>query len=345
MLILGIETSCDECSIAVVKDGKEILSNIIATQIEQHIPYCGVVPEIASRLHTEWIVDVYNQALAQAQVSQEDLDAIAVTSEPGLMGSLMVGVCFAKGLAATLKIPLIGVNHILAHLYAPSLEMEVSYPFLGVLVSGGHSVISRVSGYRDVEVLGTTIDDAIGEAFDKVAKYYNFGYPGGPVIDKLAAQGDDRMFHFPLPSLHKGDHAYDVSYSGLKTAVINQLDFFRREGVSPEQADTPEHIAASFQRVAVETMMRKIRKAVEDTGLTTIVAGGGVAANSRFRSKLLAIPGVEALFPSLRLCTDNGAMIAGIGYHYLLDGEVATTALQPSARIREFQKKFINGGR
>ncbi len=345
MIILGIETSCDECSIAIVRDGKEILSNIIATQIEEHIPYYGVVPEIASRLHTEWIVDVYNQALEEAGITPKELTAIAVTSEPGLVGSLMVGVCFAKGLAKALNIPLIGVNHIFAHLYAPSLEMDISYPFLGVLVSGGHSVISRVHGYRDVEVLGTTIDDAIGEAFDKVAKYYNFGYPGGPAIDKLAQHGDDMMFRFPMPSLHKGDHTYDVSYSGLKTAVINQLDFFRASGVDAEIADKPEHIAASFQRVAVQTMIRKIKKAVEDTGLTTLVAGGGVAANSRFRSELLSIPGIEARFPSLKLCTDNGAMIAGIGYYYLQDGLVADSSLQPSARVRKFQKKFINGGR
>ncbi len=344
MLILGIETSCDECSIAVVRDGKEILSNVIATQIEEHIPYYGVVPEIASRLHTEWIIDVYTEALQKAGIQQHDLDAIAVTSEPGLVGSLLVGVCFAKGLAAALDIPLIGVNHILAHLYAPTLEMDVVYPFLGILVSGGHSVICKVAGYNDVEVLGTTIDDAIGEAFDKVAKFYNFGYPGGPAIDKLAQAGDDRMFHFPIASLHKGNHTYDVSYSGLKTAVINQLDFFRRDGATQEEADKPEHIAASFQRIAVETMMRKVRKAVEDTGLSTIVAGGGVAANSRFRSELLAIPNTTALFPSLKLCTDNGAMIAGIGYHYLQDGLVADATLQPSARIRAFQKKFINGG-
>ncbi len=329
----------------MVRNGKEILSNVVATQIEEHLPYCGVVPEIASRLHTEWIVDVYKESLEKAGVDQSELTAIAVASEPGLVGSLLVGVCFAKSLAFALGIPLVSVNHIFAHLYAPFLEFDIPYPFLGILVSGGHSVICRVDDFDQVEVLGTTIDDAIGEAFDKVAKYYDFGYPGGPAIDKLAQQGDDSMFHFPIPSLHKGDHTYDVSYSGLKTAVINQLDFFRKKGVAPDDSDKPIHIAASFQRVAVDTMMRKVRRAIEDTGLTTVVAGGGVAANSRFRSELLNIPNVQTYFPSLKLCTDNGAMIAGIGYHYVIRGEFADIRLQPSARIKRFQKKFINGGR
>ena len=221
MIVLGIETSCDECSAAVVRDGHEILSNVIATQIELHKPYQGVVPELASRLHTEWISQVVKAAVMQAHLTYSDLDAVAVTNRPGLLGSLLVGVNFAKGFAASLGIPLLGVDHIRAHLYASQIENPLEYPYLGVLVSGGHTVICRVDGYDDVQVLGTTIDDAIGEAFDKVAKFYNLGYPGGVVIDRLSKTGDPMAFLFPGPTLDRGEHPYDMSYSGLKTGVIN----------------------------------------------------------------------------------------------------------------------------
>jgi len=336
MKVLGIETSCDECSVAVVEDGRIIHSNVVATQIELHTPYQGVVPEIASRLHTEWIAQVVQSALAQANLKLSDLDAIAVTNRPGLLGSLLVGVNFAKGLAATLDIPFIGIDHIRAHLYASQIEQPHEYPYLGVLVSGGHTIICKVKGYDEMEVLGTTIDDAIGEAFDKVAKQYGFGYPGGVVIDRLAQNGDPLAFLFPGPSLQKGDHPYDVSYSGLKTAVINQLDQFWN-GVS---AKTPENIAASFQRSAVNILLKRVRKALEDTGLTRLAAGGGVAANSLLRSELKKLEGVTVAFPSLKLCTDNGAMIAGLAYHYLKDGVTSPFDLTASARVSAFKKSY-----
>ena len=247
MIVLGIETSCDECSAAVVRDGHEILSNVIATQIELHKPYQGVVPELASRLHTEWIQQVVEASLAQAGITNKDLDAVAVTSRPGLLGSLLVGVSFAKCYATALGIPFIGIDHIRAHLYASQIETPLEYPYLGVLVSGGHTVICRVDDYDKVDVLGTTIDDAIGEAFDKVAKFYDLGFPGGVVIDRLSKTGDPTAFLFPGPSLDGDEHRYDMSYSGLKTAVINQKDKFRKEGAE----DTPENLAASFQRQAV----------------------------------------------------------------------------------------------
>ena len=335
MKVLGIETSCDECSAAVVEDGRNILSNVIATQIEHHRPFDGVVPELASRLHTEWISQVVNAALMQAGMTVGDIDAIAATSRPGLLGSLLVGLNFAKGMASVLKVPFIGIDHIRAHLYAPQIEHPLEYPYLGVLLSGGHTVICRVDSYDSVEVLGTTIDDAIGEAFDKVAKHYGLGYPGGVMIDKLSQNGDPYAFKFTSPKIDKGYHPYDISYSGLKTAVINQLEIF-----STGKEATPENIAASFQRVAVGMLMKRVEKALEDTGLTRISAGGGVAANSLVRSSLKAFEGkgFEVSFPSLKLCTDNGAMVAGLGYRYIADGITSGYDLTASARVSAFKK-------
>lgn len=336
MLVLGIETSCDECSVAIVRDGREILSNVIATQIELHKPYQGVVPELASRLHTEWISQVVKEALEVANVKKEDLDAVAVTARPGLLGALLVGVNFAKSFAYALGIPLVGVDHIRAHLFAPQIENPLEYPYLGVLVSGGHTVICRVNNYDDIDVLGTTIDDAIGEAFDKVAKHYNLGYPGGVVIDKLAQNGDPMAYLFPGPTLDREKHPYDMSYSGLKTGVINQLEKFK----NIEGEDTVENIAASFQRQAVGMLIKRVKQALKDTGLTRISAGGGVAANSLIRKELKELEkgGYEVSFPSLKLCTDNGAMIAGIGYQYLKDGRVDDMFLSANARVKAFKK-------
>lgn len=338
MIVLGIETSCDECSAAVVRDGHEILSNVIATQIELHKPYQGVVPELASRLHTEWIAQVVKAAVAQAGLSNSDIDAVAVSNRPGLLGSLLVGVSFAKAFAYALDIPVIGIDHIRAHLYASQIETPLEYPYLGVLVSGGHTVICRVDGYDEIKVLGTTIDDAIGEAFDKVAKFYNLGYPGGVVIDKLSRSGDPMAFLFPGPTLDRGDHPYDMSYSGLKTAVINQLDKFR----NGEAEASDVNIAASFQRCAVGILMKRVRAALKDTGLTRVSAGGGVAANSLLRSELkdLEKGGYTVTFPSLKLCTDNGAMVAGLAFRYLQDGFCDDMELTASSRVVAFKHSY-----
>ena len=353
MNILGIETSCDECSAAVVVDGERILSNIIATQIPYHAPWNGVVPEIASRKHTEWIYAVTKEALDKAGLTVADIDAVAVTSRPGLLGSLLVGLSFAKAFAWARNIPFIAVDHMLAHLYAPRLtinneqrtmnkgqltekiEQKPEYPFLGLLVSGGHTIICRADNFDDITVLGTTIDDAAGEAFDKVAKFYNFGYPGGLVIDKMARNGDDSAFRFPMPSLHKGEHRYDVSYSGLKNAVINQLNIFKTK-----DNYTNEDIAASFQKTAVNILLRALLNAAEDTALTTITAGGGVAANSLLRSRLAEQKHLRCIFPPLELCGDNAAMVAGIGYHYLKRGERSPLNVTASARVSGFKKKY-----
>lgn len=336
MTILGIETSCDECSAAVVVDAKEILSNVIATQIELHKPYQGVVPELASRLHTEWIEQVVDAAISKAGITKEDLDAVAFTNRPGLLGSLLVGVNFTKCFASTLGIPYLGIDHIRAHLFASQIENPLEYPYLGVLVSGGHTVICKVNSYDDVDVLGTTIDDAIGEAFDKVAKFYDLGYPGGVVIDRLSQNGDANAFAFPGPTMDRDKHPYDMSYSGLKTAVINQKDRF----LNPGCEDTKENIAASFQRQAVNILMKRVLLALKDTGLKRVSAGGGVAANSLLRKELKELEkgGYTVTFPSLKLCTDNGAMVAGLAYNYFKDGYKDGPDVTASARVSAFKK-------
>jgi N6-L-threonylcarbamoyladenine synthase len=345
MKILGIETSCDECAAALVEDGRKVLSNIVATQIPFHAPYNGVVPEIASRKHTEWIYDVVKEALDKASLEPGDIDAVAVTNRPGLLGSLLVGLSFAKAFAWAKNIPLIAVDHMMAHLYASQLSImgsgernsHSSYPFLGLLVSGGHTIICRANAFDQITVLGTTIDDAVGEAFDKVAKHYGFGYPGGAVIDRMAKNGDSEAFRFPMPSLHKGPHRCDVSYSGLKNAVINQLDQFR---VKKDGEPRPEDIAASFQKTAVEILLRALFNAAEDSALSTIFAGGGVAANSYLRARLAEKQNLNCVFPPPEFCGDNGAMIAGIGYHYLARGDRSPLSVIASARVEGFKKKY-----
>lgn len=336
MLILGIETSCDECAASVILDGKKILSNTISTQIDEHKPYNGVVPEIASRLHTEWISGVVHTSLKEASVEFKDLDGIAVANKPGLSGSLLVGVSYAKGLSYALGIPIIGVDHVKAHLYAPHLEYDIPYPYIGLLVSGGHTVIAKVTAFDEMEIMGSTIDDACGEAFDKVSKFYNWGYPGGKIIDDLSKKGDSKAFNFPRSSLHKGDHKYDVSYSGLKTAVVNQLNQFWN-GTSEQ---SPENIAASFQHVAIDMLIKKVSKAVKDTGINTIVAGGGVTANSYLRERLKSLKYITSYFPSLSLCTDNGAMIAALGYQYLKRGLMDDLTLTAVSRVMAFRRGY-----
>ena len=343
MKILGIETSCDECAAAVVEDGEKVLSNVVATQIPFHAPYNGVVPEIASRKHTEWIYETARRALDEAGIGAKDVGAVAVTNRPGLLGSLIVGLSFAKAFAWARGVPLVAVDHMKAHLYASQLRKEgapavpAEYPFLGLLVSGGHTIICRADGFDDITVLGATIDDAVGEAFDKVAKHYGLGYPGGAAIDRLARDGDSSAFRFPMPSLHKGDHRYDVSYSGLKNAAINQLETFR---MRKDAQATSQDIAASFQKTAVDILLRALLNAADDTGLSTVVAGGGVAANSRLRETLAARPNLRAVFPPPEFCGDNGAMIAGIARHYLARGDTSPLSVTASARVEGFKKRY-----
>lgn len=338
MKVLGIESSCDETACAIVEDGKNILSNVVATQIPFHQIYKGVVPEIASRKHAEWILPVVRQALDEAHLGLDEVDAIAATNRPGLMGSLLVGLSFGKTLAWSCGKPFIAVNHMLGHIYAAHLANDISYPYIGLLVSGGHSIIAKVNGFDDLEVLGTTIDDSVGEAFDKVAKYYDLGYPGGVIIDKLSQEGDPKAFSFPVAKIDKGDHRYDVSFSGLKTAVIHQADAFLNKGYEK----TTANIAASFQETACKTLVSRLLRAVEDTGIKTVVAGGGVAANSRLRAMLAERKDLNCIFPPLKLCGDNGAMIAGVAYHFLQRGETSPLNTTACARIPQFKRGLAN---
>ncbi|MDE5899283.1 MAG: tRNA (adenosine(37)-N6)-threonylcarbamoyltransferase complex transferase subunit TsaD [Treponemataceae bacterium] len=334
MKVLGIESSCDETAAAVVEDGRRILSNVVATQIPFHELYKGVVPEIASRKHTEWILPVVRQALDEAGLAVADIDAVAATNRPGLMGSLLVGTTFGKTLAWAAGKPFIAVNHMLGHLYAAHLEQDVGYPYLGLLVSGGHSIICRVDGFDDIEVLGTTVDDSAGEAFDKVAKFYGLGYPGGVIIDTLAKKGDAAAASFPVPRLDSAERRYDVSFSGLKTAVIHQRDLFWNEGYE----HSVENMCAAFQEAACRTLAGRLFRAVDDTGLRTVVAGGGVAANSRLRAMLAERRDVRCVFPPLKLCGDNGAMIAGVAYHFLKRGDRSGWDTTACARIPQFKR-------
>jgi N6-L-threonylcarbamoyladenine synthase len=343
MIVLGIESSCDECAAALVEDGKTILSNVVATQIPFHREFNGVVPEIASRKHTEWIYGVVEEALSKAGKSARDIDGVAATAHPGLLGSLLVGLTFAKAFAWARRVPFLACDHMLAHLYAVNLcpEIEIpAYPYIGLLVSGGHTIICRVDDFDSVDVLGTTIDDAVGEAFDKVAKHYGFGYPGGVYIDEAAKHGDEGVFEFPMPNLHNRARVSfcrhcDVSYSGLKTAAVNQLEQFRKKG-QPGEINNND-IAASFQKTAVKILLRALLRASLDTGINTVVAGGGVAANSYLRSRFAQHKNITCVFPPLELCGDNGAMVAGLAYKYFQRGDSSPLSVSASARVSEFK--------
>jgi N6-L-threonylcarbamoyladenine synthase len=304
-------------------------------------------------MHTEWIGGVVKEALNRAGLEPAGIDGAAATAHPGLLGSLLVGLNFTKAFAWARQIPFIAVDHMLAHLYAarlkpapvsgaqnPPADSAPDYPFLGLLVSGGHSIICRVDGFDDITVMGTTIDDAAGEAFDKVSKHYGFGYPGGAAIDRLAKNGDPSAFRFPLPNLYKGEHPYDVSYSGLKTAVINQLEQFRAKPRPAAADDENASIAASFQKTAVEILLRALFRAAEDTGINTVVSGGGVAANSFLRARLAERQDLRCVFPPPEFCGDNAAMVAGLGFQYLARGDSSPLNVSVSARVKAFKRRY-----
>jgi len=311
MLILGIETSCDETAAAVIRDGKEILSNVISSQAI-HSTFGGVVPEVASREHLKTIVPIYELALKQAGVELKEIDIIAATMGPGLVGPLLVGLTFAKGLAFASDKPFVAVNHLEGHLAANSLQHpELKAHHLSLVVSGGHTFLVEVKSFGDYAVLGETKDDAAGEAFDKVAKLMGLGYPGGAKIDKLAQSGDGKYVRFPRALKNEDD--YSFSYSGLKTAVALHLKKIGDKELEKHQAD----IAASFQEAAVEVLVEKTLRAVKEKKIKDVAITGGVAANSRLRSLMkerLAEVGARLFYPDLKLCTDNAAMIAAAGY-------------------------------
>jgi len=320
VLVLGIETSCDETAVGVVEDRTTMRANVIASQIEIHAPYGGVVPELAARAHLELLQPTITEALARAGCSAADLDGVAVTAGPGLAGALLVGVAGAKALALALERPLLAVNHLRAHVDAAQLEHGLlEPPLLALIVSGGHSSIVRVDADGTFTQMGATLDDAAGEAFDKIARFMGLGYPGGPVIDRLARDGDPTAFDFPRPMRGNG---LDMSLSGLKTAVVRDL---RRMEAAGEEVRV-EDVAASFQEAVADVASEKTIAAALQSGIGTVVLAGGVAANSRLRSRMQELcdeHDVRMVVPSIRLCTDNGAMVAATGSNLLAAGRVA----------------------
>lgn len=330
MLILGIESSCDETAAAVIADGSKVISNVIASQIAKHEPYGGVVPEIASREHLKKIGVVVELALSDAQVVGREIDGLAVTKGPGLVGSLLVGVNYAKGFAFALKKPIVGVNHIEGHIYSVAFEHPPPvYPALALVVSGGHTNLFLIPKPEHYKLVGRTRDDAAGEAFDKVSKLLGLGYPGGPIIDQLAARGDKRAIIFPLAQINDEENRLDFSFSGLKTAVLRHV---RDNAIQPvtkgsDPTNPPKQIldlCASFQNAVVRALTRNLRKAAEAFDPKSVILGGGVACNSELRQAVQDLAnelGLPALIPSPVYTTDNAAMIAAAGHSRLQRGE------------------------
>ena len=329
--VLGIETSCDETSAAVVIDGRQVLSNVVSSQIDLHAKYGGVVPEIAARAHVEQLNPVIAEALEQAGTTSEQIDALAVTNRPGLIGALLIGLSGAKALAWAWSKPLVAVDHLRAHLMSPAIELDrAPFPLVSLVVSGGHTDLYLARDYDDLELLGATTDDAAGEAFDKVANILGLGYPGGPAVDAAARNGDPRAIRFPRTWL--GPDSLDFSYSGLKTAVLYHVHGPGRTSGGLEKLTDPQiaDIAASFQAAAVEPLVKKTMLAVAHTGVATVFVGGGVAANSALRAEMQAACSDRNLalhLAPLEYCTDNGAMVAALGYHLLTRGQSAALDL------------------
>lgn len=334
MLILGIDTSCDDTSAAVVADASRILSNVVSSQAEIHSKYGGIVPELASRRHIEMIMPVVDEALTRAGTGLGSIDAIAVCSGPGLIGSLLVGCSFAKALSYGHDIPLVAVNHLEGHLISIYLEKEApDFPFLSLVVSGGHTSLYLARGFGEYAELGRTRDDAAGEAYDKVSKLLGLGYPGGPLIDRLAADGNPKAVELPRAYLPE---SHDFSFSGLKTAVLN---FLRAEEGRADNSGTFDRlfiadVAASFQAAVVDVLVRKTERAIRKTGIKKVALSGGVSANSLLRRRMKEMAeamGADVFIPSVSLCTDNAAMIAAAGAHHAGRGDFAGLDLNPKA--------------
>ena len=330
--ILAIESSCDETAAAIIKDGREVLANQISSQIDEHALYGGVVPEIASRMHVEAIDPLVDRALAEAGLTMDQIDAVAVTYGPGLVGALLTGVSWAKAFAFARDLPLIPVNHIEGHVSANYIaHKDLKPPFLCLVASGGHSQIVMVHDYGRYEKIGQTLDDAAGEAFDKVARVLNIPYPGGPLLDKLAETGDDSAYIFPKPHT---PGKYDFSFSGLKTAVINQAHNLKQQGIEINAPD----FAASFRKAVVDALVGKAMLAARDLSVADIAIAGGVAANGLLRRSLEEAGkqhGIRTYLPPKNLCTDNAMMIGSAGYYRLIAGELADLTLnaQPTSRM------------
>lgn len=331
-IILAIESSCDETSAAVVVNGREVLSNVIASQIDTHKKFGGVVPEVASRMHIEVVDSVVKAALEEAEVTLKDIDGIGVTYGPGLVGALLVGLQYAKGLALGANKPLIGVNHIQGHISANFIEhKDLKPPFVSLVVSGGHTFIVYVKGYREFEVIGQTRDDAAGEAYDKVARALGLGYPGGPKIDKLAKEGNPDSIEFPRAKFH--DNTLDFSFSGVKSAVLNYLNKAKMKDTEVNKAD----VAASFQKAIVDVLKNNVFLTCERRGVDKIAVAGGVASNSCLRETLKTEGdkrGIEILFPSPILCTDNAAMIGSAAFFNYEEGLISDLDINAKPNLK-----------
>ena len=329
MNILAIESSCDETAVAIVRDGREVLTDCIASQVALHREYGGVVPEIASRKHIEAIYPLADQALKEAGLTRDDIDAVAVTYAPGLIGAVLVGVNFAKAAALAMNKPLIPVHHIRGHIAANYLAYpDLKPPFLCLVVSGGHTMIIEVKDYTDMRILGTTLDDAAGECFDKVGRVLGMPYPGGAALDKAAQQGDDSKYRLPVAK--PGENPYNMSFSGLKTATLNLIHHAEQVG---EELDIPS-LCASFTAAVSETLVPRVVRALEETGYRKVAVAGGVAANSRIRHDILEAAknlDAEVYMPPLKLCGDNGAMIGSQAYYEYLAGNTADMSLNAYA--------------
>lgn len=335
-LVLGIESSCDETAAAVVAGGRRVLSSVVHSQTAEHAPFGGVVPEVAGRSHLRTILPTVDEALAAAGVELPDLAGIAVTNRPGLIGSLLVGLSAAKGLAFGSGLPLVGVHHIEAHVYAATMELEQPpHPCLALVVSGGHTALYRALGPRSLELVATTLDDAAGEAFDKVAHLLGLPYPGGPSVSRLALEGDPGAIDFPRYRAKDGGLGF--SFSGLKTAVLYHLRGGDALAPTPEPGNIPDraHVAASFQEAVVDSLVHTTLRAAEREGVDTVLVAGGVACNQRLRERMHAAceeTGRRAVFPTPAYCTDNAVMIAGLGWEHLRAGERAGLDLDAAAR-------------
>ena len=330
--ILAIESSCDETSAAVVVNGREVLSNVIASQISTHEKYGGVVPEVASRMHIEAVSGVVEEALLEANITLDKIDAIGVTYGPGLVGALLVGLQFAKGLAFSSKKPLVGVNHIEGHICANYIQhKDLKPPFVSLVVSGGHTFIVHVKDYGKYEVIGQTRDDAAGEAYDKVARALGLGYPGGPKIDKLSKEGNPKAIVFPKANFH--EETLDFSFSGVKSAVLNYLNKCKMQNIEVNKAD----VAASFQQAVVDVLKDNVLLTCKKKNVKTIAIAGGVASNSTLRETLTNAAskrGIEVLFPAPILCTDNAAMIGSAAYFNFINGKISDLNLNAKPNLK-----------
>jgi tRNA N6-adenosine threonylcarbamoyltransferase len=329
MVILGIDTSCDDTSFALLKDGKELLSNIVSSQIDLHKVFGGVVPEVASRKHIELIKGLYMESLDKAGISNESIHAIGVTAGPGLIGSVLMGLCFAKGLSLALNIPIIGVNHIEAHAMSIFLEKDIEFPFLALVVSGGHTIILRIDDFAIYKVLGSTRDDAAGEAFDKIAKFLGLGYPGGKIIEEMSQKGQRDFVSFPRPMMDNSN--YDFSFSGLKTSMIN---YIKKHGIVN---DNINNIVSSFQEAAFDVLVNKTLRAAQDAKIQRVVVGGGVASNGRLRDLFQergTLNDIDVYFSSPKFCTDNGAMVAMVAHHYFIENKTSPLDIASYSRMK-----------